>query len=174
MTERSINSLLGQNLRRKFQPCWHEDKNDENEKKKRFSSRNWKWRQLPLSYTNKNARHRLFCSFTHPTSIDLAKVWIRPSSSQPPPPPTTSGQAAPQPLNPLPSLQVHVDVNGKSQAALAPARALPEVTELNWGENWVFSVSLDGGWGQDGSCVGGWEGRGEKTEGEGILMSLYA
>lgn len=81
-----INSLLGQNLRRKFQPCWHKDKNDENEKKKWFSSRTWKRRQLPLSYTNKNARHRLFCSFTHPTSIDLAKVWIRPSSSQPPPP----------------------------------------------------------------------------------------
>lgn len=112
-----------------FQPYW-----PKNEKGKKFSF--LLKRQLPLSYTDKNARLHLFCWFIHPANNDL----------------TLSGQAliltGPQhprlsehalTLRSLPSRQVPLGVSGKSQAALTSAQALPEVPELNWSENWFLS-----------------------------------
>lgn len=131
-------------LRRKFQPCRHKDKEWWKWEKKKLSQ-NWKRRQSP-SYSNENARHHLFCSFIHQTCIDSAGIWVRSYSP--------TGQTDCQTLKLLPSCQIHVSVNGKSQAALTSAWALPEVTGWGWewewgsggvGKNWVFSVSVDRG-----------------------------
>ena len=130
-------------LRRKFQLYRCKDK--EWWKLEKKLSQNWKRRRSP-SYSNENARHHLFCSFIHQTCIDLAGVWVRSCS------PTS--QTDSQTLKPLPSCQIHVSVNGKSQAALTSVWALPEVTGWGWGwewgcggvgKNWFFSVSVDGG-----------------------------
>lgn len=131
-------------LRRKFQPCRHKDKEWWKWEKKKLSQ-NWKRRQSP-SYSNENARRHLFCSFIHQTCINSAGIWVRSYSP--------TGQTDCQTLKLLPSCQIHVSVNGKSQAALTSAWALPEVTGWGWewewgsggvGKNWVFSVSVDRG-----------------------------
>lgn len=140
--EGQINPLLGQS-QEEVSAAGIKIKNDENEKKKIVLKLEEK---AITSYSNENARRHLFCSFIHQTCINSAGIWA--GSYSP------TGQTDCQTLKTPPSCQIHVSVNGKSQAALTSAWALPEVTGWGWewewgsggvGKNWVFSASVDRG-----------------------------